>query len=108
MCLHMRFPDGSSAIVCGTRRQRQFCACGRESDFLCDWKMPNKKSGTCDKPICKQHALNVAPDRDLCPEHQREFELWKQRHPEVDVTELRRKTLGPAPETQKDLFDGVL
>jgi hypothetical protein len=106
MCLHMKFPDGSSAIICGTRERRKFCACGRAADALCDWKMPEKKSGTCDKPICKQHALQVAPDCDLCPEHQRAFEAWKRRHPGVDVNDLRRKTLGPEPAKQQDLFEG--
>ena len=60
MCLHMKFPDGSSAIICGTREQQKYCACGRAADLLCDWKVSGNKSGTCDKPICKQHALAVA------------------------------------------------
>jgi hypothetical protein len=107
VCEHLKLPDGGFAIICGGHRAKAYCACGRPSQFLCDWKVPGRKSGTCDKPICAQHALNVAPDRDLCPEHQREFELWKRRHPGVDVNDLRRNTLGP-PETQKELFDGKL
>lgn len=107
MCEHVDLGDGNFAIICGGRKRAQYCACGRASKFLCDWKVAGKKSGTCDKPICERCALNVAPDRDLCPEHQRAFESWKQRHPGVDIHELRRKTLGPAPEKQEGLFDGV-
>lgn len=104
MCLHMKFPDGSSAIICGTRGPRKYCACGRAADLLCDWKVSGKKSGTCDKPICKSHALNVAPDRDLCSEHQKAFESWKRAHPGVNVNELRQKALGLEPVNQQDLF----
>lgn len=85
MCLHMKFEDGTSAIICGTRQRRQYCACGRASDFLCDWKVREKKSGTCDAPICKAHALEVGPDKHLCPQHQRAFENWKAKHPGADL-----------------------
>lgn len=108
MCLHMKFADGSTAIICGTRQRQQYCACGRVSAFLCDWKVPGKKSGTCDRPMCKSHAANVAPDRDLCPEHAQAFEAWKRRHPGVDVNHLRRQMLGPETQDrarQKSLFE---
>src|SRR5579864_2875737 len=106
MCEKVDLPGGGFGIICGGHARTRYCECGRASSFLCDWKMPNKKSGTCDKPICKQHALQVAPDRDLCPEHQRAFESWKHRHPGVDVNQLRRKTLGPEAEKQKSLCEG--
>jgi hypothetical protein len=102
MCEHLTFPDGSTAIRCGLRRRRRYCACGRASEFLCDWKVAGNKSGTCDKPVCPQHALQVAPDRHLCPEHQRAFESWKHRHPGVDVNELRRQTVAAE---QPNLFE---
>jgi hypothetical protein len=89
MCLHMKMPDGTVGIICGARQKRQFCACGRVSTKLCDWKVPGKKSGTCDAPLCDQHAFAVAPDRDLCPEHQRAFDAWKRRHPGIDVNAPR-------------------
>lgn len=25
--------------------------------------------GTCDMPLCEEHATRVGPDRDLCPKH---------------------------------------
>jgi hypothetical protein len=44
--------------------------------------MPAKKSGTCDGPICKNCALEVAPDKHLCRFHQKAYEQWKKQHPE--------------------------
>lgn len=81
-CEHIKLPNGDTAIICGMRARKQFCACGRECEFLCDWKVPGKKSGTCDKPICGTHALQVAPEKHLCPEHQKANEVWK-RHRSV-------------------------
>lgn len=77
MCLKMQLPDGSFAIICGPRLKPKFCACGREAHLLCDWKVKKKKSGTCDAPICDEHARNVGPDKHLCPKHQRAWEEWK-------------------------------
>ena len=101
----MKFEDGTTAIIYGARQKRQFCACGRVSSKLCDWKVPEKKSGTCDRPICDKHALSVAPDRDLCPEHQKAFESWKRHHPGVNVNDVRQK-MGPPQDAQQDLFSG--
>jgi hypothetical protein len=81
VCEHVKFANGDSAIICGLRSFRKFCACGRSADFLCDWKIPAKKSGTCDKPICSHHAQQVAPGKHLCPEHQARYDEWKRRHP---------------------------
>ncbi len=80
MCLKMQFADGTVGIICGTRQRRKFCACGRAADLLCDWKVREKKSGTCDAPICPQHAKQVGPDKHLCPLHQKAYEDWKRRH----------------------------
>lgn len=98
MCEH-RIIEGTHVILCGARRKRQFCACGRPCDFLCDWKVSAKKSGTCDAPICFTHAKQVAPDKHLCPLHQRMYDDWKRRHP---------NSIGSvnAPE-QKTLFEGA-
>lgn len=81
MCLRMPMPDGTAMIVCGTREKRKFCACGRACDFLCDWKVDGKKSGTCDAPICKHHAQQVGPDKHLCPLHQKAYADWRKRNP---------------------------
>ena len=80
-CEHLKFPDGSTAIICGLRRSKKFCACGRACEFECDWKVKDRKSGTCDLPICSKHALQVGPDKHLCPLHQKAWEDWKRRHP---------------------------
>lgn len=73
---------GQPMIICGERRKVQFCMCGREGVFLCDWKVSDHKSGTCDKPICAKHAKEVAPGKHLCPFHQLQYDTWKRRHPE--------------------------
>ena len=100
-CDSIDLGDGNFAIICG--RRHQYCACGRVAKLLCDWKVPGRKSGTCDQPICATHALQVATDRHLCPAHQRAFADWKKRHPGVNVDELRRGV--STPEDQTSLFE---
>ena len=75
-CEHVALPGGGAAIVCGTRA-RQRCACGAPATRLCDWKVPGKRSGTCDAPLCAAHATSPARGKDLCPDHARAFERWK-------------------------------
>lgn len=77
-CSTVKLPNGTVAIVCGKTRVVT-CACGRPAPYLCDWKIGTGK--TCDKPLCKEHALRVAPDKDLCPDHQRAYAEWKARRP---------------------------
>lgn len=74
-CSHVKLPGGVSAIVCTSGRRKR-CACGKPSTRLCDWKVPGKKSGTCDQPICAGCTHVPAPDKDLCPKHAAE---WKAR-----------------------------
>lgn len=74
-CNVVPLPGGGRAIVC-TSRSRQHCACGAVSTQLCDWKVPSKRSGTCDKPLCRRCTHVPAPDKDLCPAHAAE---WKAR-----------------------------
>jgi hypothetical protein len=83
MCLKMQMPDGSVGIICGGHARRKFCACGRECAFECDWKVRERKSGTCDAPICSKHAQQVGPDKHLCPLHQKAYADWQRRHPGV-------------------------
>ncbi len=80
-CEHVKLTDGTMAIICGVRVKRQFCSCGRIADLLCDWKVKAKKSGTCDRPICRQHAQEVGPQKHLCQEHQKAYHVWQKRHP---------------------------
>ena len=57
------------AIVCGPRRPRRRCACGRWATRECDYPAPHRKSKTCDKPLCDVCAVRVGPNRDYCPGH---------------------------------------
>ncbi|SEI69487.1 hypothetical protein SAMN05518849_101585 [Sphingobium sp. AP50] len=75
-CQHVRLPTGGTAIVCSSGRRPQ-CACGQPAPLLCDWKVPARRSGTCDAPICRACAISPAPDKDLCPAHAQDFETWK-------------------------------
>lgn len=36
------------------------------STILCDWPV---KGGTCDAPLCADHAQAIGPDHHLCPLH---------------------------------------
>ena len=69
-------------VTSGLRVFRKFCACGRQSEFLCDWKVREHKTGTCDNPICSVHAKQVGPGKYLCPEHQRLYDNWKSKRKE--------------------------
>ncbi len=75
-CERVTLPGGATAIVCGSRR-RPKCKCGRPARLLCDWKVPTKRSGTCDAPICDRCTVSPAPGKDLCQVHAIVFEEWK-------------------------------
>jgi len=55
-----RIPNGS-LVVGSTMR------CCVISSYLCDWQLLD--GGTCDAPLCVDHAQEVGPDRHLCPIH---------------------------------------
>ena len=74
-CEHFAYPGGV-AIVCGVRRHKQ-CKCGKRATLECDWKVPSRRSGTCDAPICSSCTTSPAPDKDLCKEHATAWEAWK-------------------------------
>lgn len=73
-CEHVTLPGGARAIVCSDTKR---CACGRRANLLCDWKVPTRQTGTCDKPICDRCTTSPATDKDLCPKHAKAFEAWK-------------------------------
>lgn len=75
-CEHVTMPDGGTAIVCSSRK-RQRCKCGRDAFLLCDWKVPGKRSGTCDAPICNVCGISPAPGKDLCAKHKVDFQEWQ-------------------------------
>lgn len=103
MCLKLQTPDGDEVLVCGGHARTRFCKCGRPADLLCDWKVPGKKSGTCDEPVCKKCALEVAPDKHLCKAHQAAWESWKRRHGPEGVQRVLRPQAGPQS-LQQSLF----
>lgn len=77
-CTGVRLPGGGSAIVCGPRGKAKKCkTCGTRADFLCDWKVPERSSGTCDEPVCGGCKVSPAKDKDLCPTHARAFREWQ-------------------------------
>jgi hypothetical protein len=77
-CERVTLPGGGVAIVCGPRQRRKRCECGQPATLECDWKVPSRKSGTCDAPICAGCTTSPAPEKDLCPAHAAEFEQWKE------------------------------
>lgn len=76
MCETVTLPNGTRAIVCGSHSRRR-CACGRRATLLCDWKLPAKKTGTCDRSICDRCTTSPAPDKDLCPAHAEAYREWR-------------------------------
>lgn len=74
-CQHVPLPTGGHAIVCGPTKR---CSCGAGATLECDWKVPARKSGTCDKGICHRCTTSPAPGKDLCPNHAREFAAWRE------------------------------
>lgn len=51
--------------------------CRGISSFLCDWPVDG---GTCDAPLCAEHAHQVGRDRHYCPTH---AALHSVREPEL-------------------------
>lgn len=92
MCERIQLGDGTTAIICGVRgRKRKLCRCGRVAVALCDWKVSERKSGTCDAPICERHSVDVTPanshtKKHLCVFHSHAFEIWKKKHPDFEIT----------------------
>lgn len=84
-CTHIKAPGGFTAIVCTRGRKPQRCGwCTHTASvFLCDWKIGKGK--TCDKPLCAQHAQEVAPDKHLCPKHVKEYDGWKRQREKVNT-----------------------
>lgn len=78
-CNHVPIPGGGVAIVCTSDRPKRCTACGKRADRLCDWKVKGRRSGTCDKPMCRRCSTNPQEDRekDLCPEHADAYRRWR-------------------------------
>jgi len=74
ICELVTAPNGARAIVCSSGSRKRCVRCGKRADLLCDWKVPGRRSGTCDQPICGSCTHSPAPDKDLCPTHTAEWE----------------------------------
>lgn len=74
-------PGGGNAIVC-TGRGKRCRSCKRPATLECDWKVPKRRSGTCDAPICARCATSPAPGKDLCPTHAAAYREWLARQKE--------------------------
>lgn len=80
-CEVVPLAGGGVAIVCGSRGKK--CrTCKRRATLECDWKVPERKSGTCDEPICTRCAISPAPGKDLCPTHAAAYRSWLARQKE--------------------------
>ncbi|MBY0394559.1 MAG: hypothetical protein K2Q27_14990 [Novosphingobium sp.] len=77
-CERVILPGGGAAIVCTTSKRKR-CACGKRATLECDWKVPSRRSGTCDAPICASCTTSPAPEKDLCPAHAAAYEQWKEQ-----------------------------
>lgn len=77
-CETFVLPGGRKAIVCSSRRTPR-CACGHRAPYLCDWKVPARRSGTCDAPLCDRCASSPAPEKHLCQDHALAFDRWTAR-----------------------------
>lgn len=72
-CRHYTI-DGRHVIICSRGRGRRAppapCSvCRAPSTKLCDYPTLENASGTCDRPLCDEHAVHVGPDRDYCVIH---------------------------------------
>lgn len=81
MTCHRINIGGFTTIVCQRGVRPKLCACGAPATLQCDWKVGKKKNDqpkTCDRYICKQHALEVALEKHLCVEHQASYKQWQE------------------------------
>jgi hypothetical protein len=79
-CSHIKFPDGTVAIVKHAKARVPRCKfCphnyrdnGAPARLLCDFEIGKTIGGepiTCDTPVCVGCAKHVGPDKDFCPKH---------------------------------------
>lgn len=66
-CTPLKIGDGFGFVCSRGRAPIKKCAfCERPSTLLCDHPILDK---TCDKPLCRAHAVRVGKDRDYCHDH---------------------------------------
>jgi hypothetical protein len=57
------------AIVCSSRRFVRCTFCQRRADIECDYPDKHRKSGTCDRRLCADHAREIGKDVHYCHDH---------------------------------------
>lgn len=60
-------PSPCCARIPSTEAGKPTARCMAISTILCDW--PLEGGGTCDAPLCEDHAVEVAVNEHLCPLH---------------------------------------
>lgn len=76
-------PGMSGGFACGRAVSEPRCSvedCLSRAPKLCDWKLRDftgEVTGTCDAPLCREHAHSPADGKDLCPQHWSEFQAWQ-------------------------------
>jgi hypothetical protein len=71
-CDVIRTPGGATVFACSRGRRPPPCTvpgCDRPGVRQCDYPVPARRSGTCDRYLCAAHAVSRGPNRDLCPPH---------------------------------------
>ena len=76
-CYWTKLPDGTMVHLNMAKPRQQKCRwCGKPCTKLCDFVVSSPQQvthrRTCDAPMCDEHAQNVEPDRDYCPNHLQE------------------------------------
>ena len=98
MCERVALEGGGFAFVCGGRYPRRRCACGARATLQCDWKVPGKRSGTCDAYVCRSCATSPAAGKDLCKRHTAAFAHWQRAHAQRDLFTDYRAGSGSRPD----------
>lgn len=66
-CSVVSLPGGDTAIICGRGRGRDYCGCGTEAQFLCDY-IESGHVRSCSRPLCFRCTMKQGK-KDLCPAH---------------------------------------
>ncbi len=85
-------PDGTEVrgFYCGPGGRAKRCKCGVRMQFQCDWIIRKDADGKvtkrCDKALCVNCTTKPATNKDLCPDHVREWDLMKAKRLAVGET----------------------
>ena len=76
MPCYSKYTEGGNMFMCG--RLGPHCnasGCNWVSEYLCDYPVGEGK--TCDRPLCTEHAYEVAPDTHYCAAHYNQWADFK-------------------------------